>query len=167
MTPDPASNPTPLAGSPGGDAVPMHGCIRCGARVPVSEAMCEECNPLGLRPPAATQAHGTVFLGIAVAVVVLAVVARTAVAGVGPFRTTLNDVATADGGLRVTIALTNEGSAAGGTTCRVSDPTIPGLGPETAYVQSPQVEPGATVTFDAVVTSLGTVPRQLDVACRR
>ena len=58
---------------------------RCGARIPMSEAMCERCNPLGLKQPAASQAHGTVFLGIAVAVVVLAVVARLAVSGVGPF----------------------------------------------------------------------------------
>jgi predicted nucleic acid-binding Zn ribbon protein len=152
---------------PPSDAEPRHGCVRCGARIPVSEAMCESCNPLGLRQPAASQAHGTVFLGVAVAVIVLAVIARTAVAGVGPFRTEVGDVDRADGGLRVTIALTNEGSAAGQTTCRVSDPTIPGIGPETAYVQSPTVQPGATITFDAVVSSLGTEPRPLDVACRR
>jgi ribosomal protein L40E len=158
---------TPAAMPNDPHVAPLHGCIRCGARVPVSESMCEACNPLGLRPPAASQAHGTVFLGIAAAVIIMAVVARSAVAGVGPFETAVNGVTATDGGLRVTIALTNEGSAAGGTTCRVSDPTIRGLGPETAYVQSPFVDPGATVVFDAVVTSLGTEPRELDVVCRR
>ena len=75
-TPTPAAAPAP--------SEPMHGCVRCGARIPISESMCERCNPLGLKAPAASQAHGTAILGVAVAVVILAVVARLAVAGVGP-----------------------------------------------------------------------------------
>ncbi|HEX5826618.1 MAG TPA: hypothetical protein VFY23_03800, partial [Candidatus Limnocylindrales bacterium] len=64
MTPAPSALPSPE---------PLHGCVRCGARIPVSQAMCEHCNPLGLKEPAASQAHGTVFVGIAVAVVLMAV----------------------------------------------------------------------------------------------
>ena len=54
-TPTPAAAPAP--------AEPMHGCVRCGARIPISESMCERCNPLGLKAPAASQAHGTAILG--------------------------------------------------------------------------------------------------------
>jgi len=65
---------------------PPHGCVRCGARIPVSQAMCERCNPLGLKEPAPSQAHATVFIGIIAGVVLLAVVAKLAVSSVGPFQ---------------------------------------------------------------------------------
>jgi predicted nucleic acid-binding Zn ribbon protein len=144
---------------------PLHGCVRCGARIPVSQAMCERCNPLGLKEPAASQAHGTVFVGIGIAVVVMAVVARLAVTGVGPFSGGIAKVAADPAGLLVTIAVTNEGSSAGSTTCRVGDPQIRGVGPETAFVTSPVVPPGQTVTFSAVVASLGTTVKPLSVDC--
>ncbi|HEY4190630.1 MAG TPA: hypothetical protein VGM28_09430 [Candidatus Limnocylindrales bacterium] len=129
--------------------------------------MCERCNPLGLKAPAASQAHGTAALGVVIAVVVLAVVARLAINGVGPFTSSIG-TATADAaGLHVTITITNTGSSAGVTTCRVSDPAMPGIGPEAAFVQTPVIQPGATVAFDAVVTSLGTTPKLLSVSCGR
>jgi predicted nucleic acid-binding Zn ribbon protein len=149
---------------PAGDE-PLHGCVRCGARIPISESMCERCNPLGLKAPAASQAHGTVFVGILIAVVIMAVAARFAVSGVGPFRTELAGVAAAPAGLRVSITVTNDGSNAGSTTCRVSNPAIPGIGPETAFVQSPVVPAGGSLTFDAVVTSLGTTVIPLSAEC--
>jgi hypothetical protein len=144
---------------------PLHGCVRCGARIPVSQSMCEHCNPLGLKAPSASQAHGTVFLGIGVGVVILAVAARLAVSGVGPFTTAAPVVTTDPAGLRVAITVTNDGDNAGATTCRVGDPEIRGIGPETAYVESPVVQPGETLTFEAVVTTLGTVARPLTVDC--
>ncbi len=127
--------------------------------------MCENCNPLGLKAPSATQAHGIGALGIIVAVVILAVVARLAMSGVGPFTSSVANVAADPAGLRVTITVTNGGSGAGSTTCRVSDPKLPGIGPEAAFVSSPVIQPGATATFDALVTSLGTRVRTLAVDC--
>jgi predicted nucleic acid-binding Zn ribbon protein len=144
---------------------PLHGCVRCGARIPLEQSMCERCNPLGLKQPATSQAHGTVFLGIGLAVVVLAVLARLAVAGVGPFRSEVAAVMADPAGLRVSISVTNDGENGGSTTCRVGDPEIRGIGPETAYVQSPVVQPGETLTFDAVVTTLGTEVKPLTVDC--
>jgi predicted nucleic acid-binding Zn ribbon protein len=144
---------------------PLHGCVRCGARIPLSESMCERCNPLGLKAPAASQAHGTVFLAIGVAVVVLAVLARLALTNVGPFTSQITDVQSVPTGLQVTISITNTGSAAGRTTCRVGDPAIRGIGPETAYVQSPMVDGKGTATFQAVIVSLGTKPKPLTVDC--
>ena len=158
------TTPVPAAPAP---TEPMHGCVRCGASIPISESMCERCNPLGLKAPAASQAHGTAILGVAVAVVLLAVVARIAVSGVGPFPSGLVDVAPDPAGLRLTISITNGGSSAAASSCRIGDPELLGVGPETAFVQSPVVQPGATATFEAVVTTLGTVPRPLTVACGR
>jgi ribosomal protein L40E len=149
------------------DAAPelTHGCVRCGARIPLDESMCERCNPLGLRAPAASQAHGTVFVGIVAAVVIMAVVARLSIAGVGPFRSHVTGVAPDPAGLKVTVSVTNAGSAAGSTTCRIDDPSLGGIGPEAVFVESPRVEPGSTAVFDVVVASLGTVPKPLTADC--
>lgn len=155
------SAPTPLPATP----EQLHGCVRCGARIPMAESMCERCNPLGLQAPAASQAHGTVFLAIGAAVVFLAVMARLALVNVGPFSSQVTSVQADPAGLRVTISITNAGSSAGRTTCRVGDPTIEGIGPETAFVQSPMVEGRSTESFQAVVVSLGTTPKPLTVSC--
>jgi len=147
------------------EAGPMHGCVRCGTPIPITEGMCEECNPLGLKGPAASQAHATVFAGIGLAVVGLAIVAHFLVSGIGPFKGAVADVASDPGGLRVTISVTNEGSRAGSTTCRIDDPALPGIGPDAVFVQSPVVEPGATVDFATLVSNLGTQPKTLTTDC--
>ena len=43
---------------------PTHGCVRCGAPIPIDDGMCERCNPLGLKQPAPSQAHGTVVIAV-------------------------------------------------------------------------------------------------------
>ena len=146
-------------------AEPTHGCVRCGAPIAISESMCEACNPLGLRAPAASQAHGIAIAGIAVAVVVMAVAARLAIAGIGPFTSSVAAVAAEPGGLRVTVSVTNAGDRAGSTTCRIEDPALRGVGPEAQFVTSPVVDAGKTLAFDVVVTSLGTTPRTLTADC--
>ena len=143
-----------------------HGCVRCGARIPLAESMCEACNPLGLRAPAASQAHGTVFLGIGAAVVVMAVAARLMTGGVGPFRSAVEHVSPDAAGLKVRVSLTNGGTAGGSTTCRIDDPSRGGIGPEAAFVESPRVEPGKTVVFEVVVASLGTQVKALAADCQ-
>ena len=53
---------TTISGSDRSSApAPTHGCIRCGAPIPLADALCAACNPGGLEQPAASQAHGTVF----------------------------------------------------------------------------------------------------------
>jgi len=160
--PEPApTEPAPEAPTPG----LTHGCVRCGARIPLAESMCERCNPLGLRAPAASQAHGTVFVGIVVAVVIMAVVARLSISGIGPFQSSVTNVVADPAGLKVTVSVTNGGTAAGSTTCRIDDPSLGGIGPEAVYVESPRVEPGSTAVFDVVVASLGTEPKPLNADC--
>jgi len=140
-----------------------HGCVRCGRQVPLEVALCEDCNPLGLAQPAATQAHGTVFVAIAVAVVILAILAGLARSSIGPFAATVVDAVVARPTLVLTITATNGGTSAGPTSCRVTD----GSG-RVATIRTERVEPGATVTFTRVVTDLGIEPvnaRTLSIDC--
>lgn len=50
-------------------------CIRCGVVVPWGMSVCRDCNPAGLPAPSPSQYHATVFLAVAAAVAVLAVLA--------------------------------------------------------------------------------------------
>ena len=149
---------------------PTHPCARCGAPVGPGIGLCERCNPLGLRDSSASQAHGTAFIGVATAVIGLAIVARLAFAGVGPFPATVDAVvpATANSGamgLEVTMTVTNEGDATGQTTCRLIDPTDRGIS-TSALVLSPRIDSGDSATFSATVTEFGSVPLPLQVECR-
>ena len=53
--------------------------------IAIDVGLCERCNPLGLRDSASSQVHGTVFVAVALGIVALALAARFAVAGIGPF----------------------------------------------------------------------------------
>jgi hypothetical protein len=144
---------------------PAHACMRCGA--PVAEAaaaLCDECNPLGLAQPSATQVHGIAFLGVAIAVIVMAVVGRVALGGVGPFEGRVAAAMAQGTALEVTLSVTNRGTSAGATTCTVTDPGAR-YGGAVGYVQSPRIGPGETVTFTGEVTELGTAPGGLAVSC--
>jgi len=132
--------------------------------VPIDVGLCEQCNPLGLRDSSASQLHGTVFIAVLIGIVGLALLARLSINGIGPFTSQVANVAAADAGLAVTLAVRNEGSSAGQTTCRVTDPTDAN-GSRGAILLSPQIEPGATRTFTQTVTELGTTVRPLAVQC--
>ena len=140
-----------------------HACARCGAPVPLDVGLCEECNPLGLRDVASSQAHGTIFLGIGVAVVVLMVGALLAVRGIGPFSAQVVAFHPDGDAIHVSLSVKNEGTSLGSTTCKISDPT--NASGQAAFVQSPRIEPGATLTFDATVTDLGKAPKKLVATC--
>jgi hypothetical protein len=141
-----------------------HACVRCGAPVAIDVGLCETCNPLGLRDTSASQVHGIAFLGITAAIVVLALVARLAISGVGPFSPTVAAVVTDGDALAVTLTVTNHGNSAGQTTCRLTDP-LDRSGGGAGFVLSPPIEPGATETFTKRVTGLGSAVRALDVEC--
>jgi hypothetical protein len=129
--------------------------------------MCERCNPLGLRQPAASQAHGIAIAAMTAAVIVLAVVARVATVGIGPFRSAVTGVTPIGDGLRVAISITNDGSTTSSTSCRIAGAGEVGIGPEAAFVQSPSIAGGQTVTFEATVRTLGTEARALAISCGR
>ena len=123
-------------------------------------AMCEFCNPLGLADPAASQAHGTVFLAIGAAVVILALVGRLVLAGIGPFEASVTQVVAATDasgattGLTVTLTVKNDGTRSGASTCRVHDPAVAATD-RSAIFLSPEIAAGATATFSRTTNQLG------------
>ena len=127
--------------------------------------LCDECNPLGLRDVAAGQVHGSVFIAVTVAVIILAVLARWSVAGGGPYPASVDRVETSGTGLAVTLTVTNAGAAVGQTTCRVSRPGDEGMG-TAAFVTSPRLAAHETRTFRSVVTQFGSAPTDLQVECQ-
>ena len=145
---------------------PTHACIRCGRPgLPPERALCEDCNPLELSQPSATQVHGIAALGILAFVVVLAVLGRWALAGTGPYVGSVAGVTAAGGGLAVTVEVTNQGKNAGATTCRIVEAGNP-LGGDAELVQTPLIQGGATARFTATVTKLGTAPIALEAECQ-
>ena len=95
----------------------------------------------------------------------LVILASLALSGVGPFPATVVRAVPVPAGMEITLAVTNEGTGAGQTTCRVTDPANR-VGGESAFLLSPRIEPGQTVTFSKTVTVLGTDPGPLDVSCK-
>ena len=125
------------------------------------------CNPAGLKQPAASQAHGTVLLGVGLAVVGMAAAATFLMGGVGPFSAVVRGAVADASGIDVTLEVTNEGSRAGRASCRVWDPTYMGNPPLETYIRTPEVAPGAAFVFEQRVTGLGTAERPFAVACSR
>ena len=133
--------------------------------------MCEFCNPLGLADPAASQAHGTVFLAIGAAVVILALVGRLLLAGIGPFEATVTQVVAAtdaagtSSGLTITMTVKNDGTRSGASTCRVHDPAVAATD-RSAIFLSPEIAAGASATFSRTTNQLGLEPSAtLQVDC--
>ena len=144
---------------------PTHPCIRCGREgVPADAGLCELCNPLELSQPAATQMHGIAAVGILGFILVLALAARLAVVGTGPFTGQVATVEPAAGGLAVTLAVTNEGSNATATTCQIRE-AVPGMGAPVEVVQTPSIAAGETIRVTRTVSKFGTEPIALVVAC--
>lgn len=160
VTIDPLMTPTQIS-----KPAPMHGCLRCGRDVALEIALCEECNPLGLKQPAATQVHALAAGGIFLFVVFLAVIGRFAIGGIGPFTGEVRGVVAATGGLEVTIAVRNAGSTASSTTCRVVEASRPVGGPA-QLLQTPNIGPGQTLEFSAPVSAFGAELQDLAVDCQ-
>jgi hypothetical protein len=151
--------------APAAPPVQTHACARCGAPVALDVGLCDRCNPLGLRDVAASQAHGTVFVGVAVGIVVLAILARLAVSGMGPFPAIVGATTWTGPNLDVTLTVTNEGEAAGQTNCRLTGADDRGGGPS-AFVLSPVIGAGQTLTFSQRVVGLAPTVGDLVVDCR-
>jgi hypothetical protein len=165
MTPTTSTSPAPAAPPTGAPVEPTHGCARCGAPVGPGVGLCEQCNPIGLRDVAASQVHGTVIISVLVGFVILAILARLAVTGGGPYPASVDDVATSGTGLAVTLTVTNQGDGEGQTTCRLQDPEQL-AGGTSAFVLTPRIAPESTTTFTSVVQEFGSTPLALIVECR-
>src|ERR1044072_258806 len=130
----PTSPTVPAAPAPAPKPEPTHGCARCGK---VGAGRGEDCTPLGWRDVSASQVHGTVIIAVLVGFVLLAIFARLALSGLGPFPVTLASAGAARGALAITLTVTNDGSSAGQTTCHVTDPAAQG-GSLGAFLLSPR-----------------------------
>jgi len=142
----------------------MHACVRCGAPVSLQTALCERCNPLGLAQPSASQAHGTVFLGIGAAVLLLASLAGSSSRGIGPFTASMSAAESVPGGLAVEISITNTGATAGSATCQITTSKIGSAG-LSEIISTPRIEPGATTTVDRELKTFGSEPIPLAISC--
>ena len=142
----------------------IQACVRCGAAVDLETALCERCNPLGLAQPSASQTHGTVFLGIGAAVLLLAALAGASAKGVGPFIATISDGRSVPGGLAVEISVENTGVGAGSATCQVSTPALGKAGLR-EIVNTPRIDGGARVSVQAELKAFGVEPIPLSVDC--
>ena len=94
----------------------------------------------------------------------LAFVARLSLSGIGPFDGQVANVQAVGDGLAVTLTVGNQGESAGQATCRVTDPAAR-FGGASAFVLTPRIDPGATLTFDTEIRQLGGVVRELVVEC--
>lgn len=139
-------------------------CVRCGAPVSLQVALCERCNPLGLAQPSSSQAHGTVFLGIGAAVLLLASLAGSSAKGVGPFTAKISEPVSVPGGLAVEIIVENTGSGAGSAACSVSTTKIGSAG-LTEIVTTERIEPGTSVAIVRELKAFGAEPLPLTINC--
>jgi hypothetical protein len=142
----------------------IQACVRCGAPVSLQTALCERCNPLGLAQPSASQAHGTVALGIGAAVLLLASLAGSSSRGIGPFTVDMSAPDSVPGGLAVAITVTNTGATAGSATCQVTTSEIGSAG-LSEIISTPRIEPGETTTVDRQLKSFGSDPIPLTISC--
>jgi hypothetical protein len=127
--------------------------------------LCDDCNPLGLRDTAAGQVHGSVFIAVTAAIVILFVIARWSIAGGGPYPAAIDSVEPAGAGLSVTLTVTNDGPSDGQTSCRISRVGDGGTG-TAAFVTSPRLAAHESKTFRSTVTGFGSTPTDLQVECR-
>ncbi len=156
------SAPTPLP-------EPQDRCVRCGRPVPAGVSLCKADNPARIASPSATQAHGTILIGVIVGFVLFAFAARLATGTGGPFEASIQGRASrADGGAEVVIRVVNSGESAATATCRV---TRDGLARQEDYTfRTERLDPGATVDLPRSLPAPapGTAPydvERLTISC--
>ena len=103
-------------------------------------------------------------IAVLLAIVGLAFLARIAVSGVGPYAAEVANVTPDGAGLAITLTVTNQGTATGQTTCRVTDPADRNAS-KGAIMLSPRIDGGQTRTFSQTVFELGSTVRDLTVTC--
>jgi hypothetical protein len=100
---------------------PHDRCAKCGRPTPIGTSLCPDDNPGGIGAPSATQAHGTIFVGVLAGFVALALAARVALGSAGPFSGAIESAVTRpDGGVDVAVRVTNQGSSTAPANCRIS-----------------------------------------------
>jgi hypothetical protein len=109
--------------------------------------MCSTCNPSGLGGPSATQVHGTIVAAVGAGFLALAILGKLALSGVGPFPASIVRASVGpDGGLTVTLSVTNDGSKTSPATCRVNRGGV--NAPDDVLFLTDPIQAGASMTFE-------------------
>jgi hypothetical protein len=101
-------------------------CVRCGRPTPIGVSLCPDDNPGRIGGPSTTQMHGTIFIGVVLGFVLLALLARISLSGVGPFEARLSSAtARSDGAVLVSFEVANRGTGQSVSTCRITRGGLP------------------------------------------
>jgi hypothetical protein len=149
---------------------PFDRCWKCGRPTPLGTSLCADDNPGRIGAPSATQAHGTIFVGVLAGFVALALLARLALASAGPFGAVVESAITRpDGGVDVVVRVTNQGTSESVATCRISRGGV-GENDDPVFLTG-RIRPGASATFQRILPATRTGERpftvdRLSVTCR-
>ena len=140
-------------------------CIKCGREIGPDESICEVCNRAGMATPSASQYHGTVVVGIVLAIAGLAFAASMSLRGVGPYGADVRGVEPADLGYAITYAVTNEGTKPGRAKCQLVALDADGRQLRTRGTVTSQIEGGSTVELTEEIPGLEVEPATVNVSC--
>ena len=149
---------------------PHDRCAKCGRPTPLGSALCADDNPGRISGPSATQAHGTIFVGVVAGFVALALLARFALGSAGPFSSEIESAVTRpDTGIDVVVRVTNAGRSDAPATCRVSRGGV-ALADDLVFLTD-RLAPGEARSFARTIAPRGAGQRpfsidRLSVACR-
>jgi hypothetical protein len=169
-TPDSTELTTAPAGWRPVPGEPFDRCWRCGRPTPLGTSLCAADNPGHIGEPSATQAHGTIFLGVLAGFIGLALLARLGLASAGPFAGAVESAVTrADKGVDVVIRVTNQGTGEAAATCRVSRGGL--AEPDDFVFITDRIAGGASASFPRTIPAppTGAAPFAIDrltVTCR-
>jgi hypothetical protein len=149
------------------DRRPSRNCYKCGREIGPDESICEVCNRAGMATPSASQYHGTIVVAIVAGVALMAIAASLAMRGVGPFGSQVARFQVSDqAGVVATIRVTNQGTKAGRAKCQLTARDASGGALGVSSATSPEVGPGASVTFSAQLSGVGSEASSISVACQ-
>jgi len=115
--------------------------------------------------PSQTQSHATLLLGVIIGFVVLAVLLKLSIRGVGPFRVELIDSSGIGDRLSVTLEITNTGSRTGRANCRIPLRDTKDVVQSPKNVTTQRIEPDETIT-EVIVFTVPTGVRPFgDIRC--
>ena len=102
--------------------------------------------------PSQTQSHGTLLLGVVIGFVVLAVLLKLSIRGVGPFSVELVESSGIGDRLSVTLEITNTGNRTGRANCRIPLRDTQDVVQSPKNVTTQRIEPDETITETIVFT---------------
>lgn len=127
-------------------AGPHDNCQRCGRPTPVGVGMCDTCNPGHIGGASSTQVHATIVAAVGAGVLAIALLGRVALAGVGPFPATIDSASILpNGGLKVSLTVSNDGTKKAAATCRVNRGGV--NAPDDVLFLTDPIAPGASATY--------------------